>query len=230
MSDNNLQDQLSSVVESAELHIGDIFDAARDMLESGDLHVTPQIESALDLLNTCINKALGLRTNIEEVVSTEMDISRMIDVLIEQIESISETHQESGNQLIRDIISHLNAMIPEMVNIRTNYATAPDTPKQWLDTCEKVILDMSAIKDIVDTLLPNIPDESLHDVIAEYSSTTEHFVIQFKIGVAAAAFGIKVNGFEAYSFVTSIKDFTFVTFPLMYNLQEATTLVDGTNV
>jgi len=229
MSDNSLQEEISNIVETVEQLIGEIFDSARDMLELGNLEMTPIIESTLEKLSTYISKSLSLRASIEEAVSSCVDTTRTINIIIEQIQTIDELHQASESSTIREVLNHLNSLVPELKEICATYGNAPDDPKSWLDLCVKLIGKVSSVKEIVEGEMKKIEEESMKEVMIGYCGTVDHLLVQFKIGVAAAAYGIHVKGFESLSFIAPLKDFSFVTYPFMYNLQEVMSL-EGQNV
>jgi hypothetical protein len=220
--DTSLRDQLSSLVENAELYISEIFHSARDMLEAGELQLTTNIQTLVNQLSQSLNTTLSLRASIDEAICAHLDISRMIDNLSEQITSILENYREIQIPYVKKLLKYLSELSPEIKHLKALYVKAVEEPKEWLDVCERVIGIITAIKEMVDSALPNVTDESLTEVMMGYSFTTEHFIIQFKLGVSVLAFGLHFNGFDSITFISPIKDFIYITYPFVYNLQEAT--------
>jgi len=224
--DSNLQDQISTIVENSEQYIGEIFYEARDMLDASELQLTPDIQTALTQLSLSLHTTLTLRPTIDEAVAADIDISRMIDTLIEQIESVLDNHQEIQTPGVKQLLKYLQDLIPEMKAINTLNLKAVEEPREWLDVCGRIIVLINGIKETVDAVVPNVLDESLTEVMKSYSASTEHFLVQFKMGVCVIAFGVHINGFDSMTFITPIKDFIFITYPFVYNLQEATSLLE----
>jgi len=222
IKDSTLQDQISSLVENTEQFISEIFYEARDMLEAGEIQLTAKIQTILTQLSSSLTTALSLRPTIDEALCSNLDIPRMIDNLSEQISSIIENYQDLQNPCVKQLITHLSDLIPEMKSIKTLYLFAMEEPKEWLEICSRVIGLMNSIKETVDSAVPNVTDESLAEVMMLFSATTEHFIIQFKMGVSVLAFGVHINGFDSMTFISPIKDFIYITYPFVYNLHEAT--------
>jgi len=221
-----LLDQISSLVENTEQYISEIFSEARDMLIAGELQLTPNIQAALNQLSLSLSTTLSLRPNIDECICTSLDHSRMIENLSEQIASVIENYQEIQTPCVKQLLNYLSELIPEMKNLKTGFIKAVEEPKEWLDICERVVGLITGIKETVDAVVPSVTDESLSEVMMGYSATTEHFIIQFKMGVSVLAFGIQINGFDSITFIAPIKDFIYITYPFVYNLQEATGLLE----
>jgi len=192
------------------------------MLEAGEIQLTPNIQSFLNQLSLSLSSTLFLRSTIDEAICTDLDISRMIDNVIDQTASVIDNYREIQTPCVKQLLKYLSELLPEMKIIKSLYNKAVDEPREWLDVCERIIVLINGIKETVDGVLPTVTDESLSEVMMGYSQTAEHFIIQFKIGISALVFGVHINGFDSITFVSPIKDFVYITYPFVYNLQEAT--------
>jgi len=194
------------------------------MLEAGELNLTSNIQTALSELSQSLSATLSLRATIDEAISTDMDIPRIIDTLTEQIDSVLDTHQESiPSPPVREVLKSIEALLPDIKIIKSIYSNAAEAPREWLEVCGRVINSIQTIKETVGKVLPKVLDQSLNEVMVGYLHTIEHLLVQFKMGVSTIAFGLQLKGFDSMTFIMPIKDFIFITYPFVYNLQEATT-------
>jgi len=189
---------------------------------NNQLEMTEVFQEKTSQLSSLVSDVMSQRHVLDQAVA-EASISIMTESTWEQLESITTLHQEDDNQRVLEFVKYLSELSLGVRALGTQYNHAPENPNEWLTTSERCVSQIDHILQLVDQVLGDVDDESLAETLKAYMETTNHFMEQFKICSAATAFGIVVHGYESSSFIVSLKDFAFVTYPFMYNFRDACT-------
>lgn len=190
---------------------------------ANQLELTPVFQEKTSQLSGLVNDVLQQRPALDQAAA-EGSVPMMTESTWEQLESITALHQEDEHPRVLELVKYLSELSMGVRALGTQYNHAPENPHDWLVTCERCVSQLENIVQLVEQVLTDVDDESLAETLKAYLDTTNHFLVQFKICSAANAFGIVVFGYESFSFICSLKDFAFVTYPFMYNFKDACTV------
>jgi len=218
--------------------ITDVFDEARVMLDKNNLHLTDTIKTNNANLQKSISRILSLRPQIDSSAARNLDIIRMTETTVQHIEGMCELHQEVDNSIIRNILSlfgkvslrvkELGVIYPHLIPTKLpagvtqepNKTLAPKQ-KEWFSKCSELINIFSTLKENFVNISSAVDDNGLKDIFKSYLTSVDHIIVQFMEFSSVAAFGIIVKDFESCAYIVPIKDFTFLMYPFIYLLLEA---------
>jgi len=212
------------------------------MLDQNNLHLTDTIKQNNANLDKSISRILSFRPQIDTATARNMNILRMTETTVQQIEGMCELHKEIDHSDIRNILSlfekislhvqELGVIYPQLIPkppaggvnpaLQVESQLVASKQKEWFSKCGELINIFSSLKDSFVTVATGIDDDSLVDVFKSYLTSIDHFIVQFMEFSSVAAFGIIIKDFESCAYIVPIKDFAFLMYPFIYNLLEAT--------
>jgi len=168
------------------------------------------------------------------ITSAILDVTMedLISVTIEQLNSIIQLHEEDEEATVqlKSLLQDLIKLKGCLENLYQLFSSKDWSPPAVLNECHVISNILTSIYEQVASVTVGLNDESLVCTMNSYVESVKHFSLQFQLSVLAYIWDIRIQGYESIKFVGFIKDFSFVTFPFLYNFKDASIIINESNL
>lgn len=226
---------LAACIESAEKETRELCDAVKGMLfdeslQPQDLKVSPLITERLASLDVTCKKAESFYETISPAQNASVTNALLFAPILDQLNTNINTHASSTDPKMQNIVAALKGTHEAVSALRPTWnelGTHTPPPSfaarfKWISEFSKVSNNLVAIIAATQSITndPHI-DAAMARTLASYTKSVSAMNLYLRISSAAEAFDIQACTDSLTRSMSIVKDFVFVSFPVLFNIRDA---------
>ena len=222
---------LASCIESAEKETRDICDSIKAMLfdESlgpDDIILSPELSAKLSSLSETARKAEAFYEQLSPAQNPAVNNGILFAPTMEQLNTNIITHTANPEPTIQSIVSSMRACHDHLANLRNICQDLSSNRSKWVDEYFSLSQQLLSIGIAVKSVLDATTDPTVQLSLNAYSKALASLALQIRIISTAEAFDVQSCSDSLPRSVSLVKDFVFLSFPVLFNIRDAIQLIE----
>jgi hypothetical protein len=232
--DSSQQHQVSALalcIESAEKETREICDTIKAMLfdESlgpDDIILSPALSSKLASLASTAKHAESFYEQLSTAQNPSISNASLFSPILEQLNTNINTHTANNDPTLQSIVSSLRTCSELVTHLKTIQPEMQNHRNGWIESHSKIAQQLTSISNATKGIINTTNDPTVSTTLNSYIKSLNSIAVMISLVSAAEAFEVQTCSDTLPRSMSLIKDFVFVSFPVLFNIRDALILIE----
>jgi len=207
-------DEIDEIISDIEQCIGKIFDDAFSFISTPNTSLTPILTDSNQLKTILTN--VSIIEPILEARNNFVDLEFFISDIDEQLSTVIKEHEQTSDTKLLNMIQLLHSIQSNILEIGKNI-NVPNVD-DWCRITNNIANDMENIMKSISIEIDNV---SLKLSLDSFIKIFNQIIPQFKLLSVSYLFKFTLEGYENVNFISCLKNFAYLCFPMLYNFKDS---------
>lgn len=224
-------DAFASCIGNTEKMTREICDDIKTMLfdESlgpEDLIISPTLDTKLKSLSVTAKQVELYVDALSPAQNLSVSNASLFSAVAEQLMANINTHTANPEPAMQGIVSALRNIADRLVALKNACDSFASKRSVWIDELHALSEQFTVISTHVQSIVSQTQDQTVHTSLKAYIRSLQTLALFVRLVAPAEAFEINTCSDSLMRSLSYVKDFVFISFPVLFNIRDALILIE----